>query len=92
MLEALILRGEERDQEIVAKLASSPQFWGQSNKGRLKTLEKNVDISRLFQAHTWETVPSRYLTGYLPLERVARLGEAFLARYSSGTIASGSKG
>lgn len=82
ILDALVLRGVEDDSEVIAKLATSPKFRGASMRHREAILARHVDIDRLFGAYTWETLPTRYLRAYVPVEKMRRTDE--LARKRAG--------
>jgi hypothetical protein len=70
VLDALVLRGTEDDSEVIARLASTPKFRNGSTRHRQAILERHVDIDRLFGAYTWETLPTRYLGTYVPVEKM----------------------
>lgn len=89
LLEALILRGEERDQDLVRKLSQTPTFWSANAERKLATLEKYADVDRLLAAYTYSTLPSRYLDGVIPLSRMMQIGEHLLAKYGGEKTASG---
>ncbi len=36
-------------------------------------LEKHVDVARLFDSYTWETLPTRYLAAYTPTEKLTAM-------------------
>ena len=33
-------------------------------------LDRHVDVARLFGAHTWDTLPTRYLTSYTATDKL----------------------
>ena len=70
ILDALVLRGVEDDSETIARLASSTKFRNASMAHKTAMLERYVDIARLFGAYTWDTLPTRYLTSYIPNEKL----------------------
>jgi len=72
ILDALVLRGVEDDSEVIARLATSAKFRGASMRHREAILARHVDIDRLFGAYTWETLPTRYLRAYVPVEKMRR--------------------
>lgn len=61
---AMCLRGAEADGETIMKLARAPKYWSAVGADKVATLEKHVDVARMFQAYTWETLPTRYLQTY----------------------------
>lgn len=81
ILESLILRGIEKDAEILTRLARSKRYRVASNYQKQVTLEKYVDVDRLFRAYTWDDLPSRYLEGYLSNSALAKIGDHHLHKY-----------
>lgn len=69
MLSAIAHRGSREDSENVGRLCATKKFWSASASVREKTLERYFDMDRLFGPFTPETLPSRYLRTYLPVER-----------------------
>ncbi len=69
-LSAIAHRGSEADTESIVRLARTKAFWRASSAVRLATLEKYFDAARLFGAFTLETLPSRYLRSYAPVEKM----------------------
>lgn len=69
MLSALAHRGDLADSENIARLCATDKFWRASSNVRESTLSKAFDMDRLFGRFTAETLPSRYLRTYLPVER-----------------------
>ena len=61
--------GERRDTENIIKMCSTPKFWTASSKVKQITLEKYFNVEKIFGAYTPETLPSRYLRTYLPIEK-----------------------
>ena len=69
MLSAIAHRGSVADAENIAKLCATKKFWSASSAVKELTLEKYFDMDKLFGAFTPETLPSRYLRTYLPVEK-----------------------
>ena len=69
ILSAIAHRGERRDTENIIKMCSTPKFWAASSKVKQITLEKYFNVEKIFGAYTPETLPSRYLRTYLPIEK-----------------------
>ena len=69
IISAIAHRGEEYDTENIIKMCSTPKFWGASSKLKQITLEKYFNVEKIFGAYTPETLPSRYLRTYLPVEK-----------------------
>lgn len=69
MLSAIAHRGGVADAENIAKLCATKKFWSASSAVKERTLEKYFDMDKLFGAFTPETLPSRYLRTYLPVEK-----------------------
>lgn len=69
MLSAIAHRGSREDSENIGRLCATKKFWSASASVREKTLERYFDMDRLFGPFTPETLPSRYLRTYLPVER-----------------------
>lgn len=65
ILDALVLRGNEDDSEIIARLASNKKFNAASARHKIATLEKHCDIDRLFRAYEPSELPTRYLRTFL---------------------------
>jgi len=70
ILDALALCGVEDDSETIARLATSAKFRGASMAHKTAMLERHVDVARLFGAYTWDTLPTRYLTSYTPIDKL----------------------
>jgi len=77
---AMMLRGIEADGEIIAKLATSRKYWAASSAQKTATLEKHVDVARMFQAYTWDDLPTRYLNTFTKRESMERLSDKCLVR------------
>lgn len=69
IISAIAHRGEEYDTENIIKMCSTPKFWAASSKVKQITLEKYFNVEKIFGAYTPETLPSRYLRTYLPIEK-----------------------
>jgi|GEM_PF-4066080 len=41
--------------------------------GHPAILERHVDVARLFGAHTWDTLPTRYLASYFPNHKLRNI-------------------
>jgi hypothetical protein len=41
---------------------------------KMAILDRHVDGGRLFGAHAWDTLPTRYLTAYTPADKLAAMG------------------
>jgi len=61
MQSAVCLRGTESDAENVMRIARAPKYWKAASKDKEATMRKLFDIPALFAAHTWGTLPTRYL-------------------------------
>lgn len=70
MLSMLAHRGGIDDSENIAKLCSSHKFWTASSIIKIKTLEKYFDMDYLFGAFTPDTLPSKYLRTWCPVEKM----------------------
>lgn len=70
---ALCLRGVEEDSDIIMKLARTTKYWGASTFKKLVTLEKAVDVGRLFKAYTWDDLPTKYLESYIDYRKARAL-------------------
>lgn len=68
MLSAIAHRGSDDDSESIARLCSTPKFWSADMATREATLCKYFDMDKLFGSYTSQTLPSRYLRTYLPVE------------------------
>jgi hypothetical protein len=62
---AICLRGTEADSDKVMRLARAGKYWGASTFAKRVTLEREFDVGRLFQAYTWDNLPTRYLATYI---------------------------
>lgn len=69
MLSAIAHRGSREDSENIGRLCATKKFWSSSASVREKTLERYFDMDKLFGPFTPDTLPSRYLRTYLPVER-----------------------
>lgn len=69
MLSALAHRGSIDDSENIAKLCTTKKFWSASSAVKEATLCRYFDMDGLFGAFETDTLPSRYLRTYLPIER-----------------------
>ncbi|HSW63899.1 MAG TPA: hypothetical protein VLH56_11430 [Dissulfurispiraceae bacterium] len=58
---AACLRGTEADAENILKLSLAYKYWKASVVQKEATLTKLFDIDALFSAHTWGTLPTRYI-------------------------------
>lgn len=68
MLSALAHRGGTEDTENIRRLCRTKQFWSASSAHKEATLTRYFPMDRLFEAYTPETLPSRYLRTYRPVE------------------------
>ena len=68
-LAAIIWRGTELDNENIERLSVTKKFWGASAFQKQKTLEHYFDAPTLFGAFTFETLPTRNIRTYLPIEK-----------------------
>lgn len=85
MLSVLAHRAGESDSEHIAKLCATPKFWRASALVKEATLCKNFDLDRLFGSYTPQTLPSRYLRTYSPVEH--SWGKTILERIEKdGTV------
>ena len=85
ILDALPLRGVEDDAEAVARFACSRRSWTAGVARRVATLERYLDVARVFRGYTWGDLPTRYLVPYAGLEALKKLDA--VARRRSGTKA-----
>lgn len=69
----LINRGIESDIEIIEQISRNKTFWNASARRKRVTLEKYLDIDRIFRGYTWEDLPTRYLASYVPNSGMAKL-------------------
>lgn len=65
---AIIWRGTENDFGNIIKIARSSKFLSASSAVKQKTLEKYFDVGRLFGAFDRNTLPTRNIRTYLPVE------------------------
>jgi hypothetical protein len=72
---AMCLRGTEQDAEIMMQLARAKKYWAASSRDKMATLEKHVDIDRMFRAYTWDDLPTRYLQTYSRDEVIRNLSK-----------------
>jgi len=77
----LAVRGELRDASLFRQLSTSRAFWSSSGNVRRATLEKYLDIDRLFGVYTWSTLPTRYLHTYIKREAIERASTRSLLRH-----------
>lgn len=71
---AMVWRGIESDGEIIAKISTNGKYWKANCQVRQATLEKYVDVGRLFRGYSWDDLPTRYLHGYVKQELVQKAG------------------
>jgi len=74
---ALAIRGTEQDAEVMRLLSTSSRFQRASGKVRLATIEKYVDVDRIFGEYSWDNLPTRYLESYVPQAGMAKLSNRF---------------
>ena len=86
LLDALVLRGTERDADVVDRLAATSAFWSAKSAQRVATMAKHVDVDRLMGECSPDTLPTAYLDGYAGptrrimqsvTKRVAAVGEPY---------------
>jgi hypothetical protein len=65
---AIVMRGTENDTNNIIKLCLTKKYWNSSEPVKQATLEKYFDINTLFGTFTKETLPTRYLRTYYPVE------------------------
>jgi hypothetical protein len=63
-LDALMLRGDQRDADLVSRLCATPKYWTANSKDKITTLGKSGDVDRWFAEYTWDTLPTKYLKSY----------------------------
>lgn len=71
----LMLRGTESDIDNVRRISLSKKFTRASSKVKQATLEKYLDIERLFKSYTWDSLPTSYLATYVPNSGLAKLSD-----------------
>lgn len=69
MLSAIAHRGDTNDTENISRLCRYGKFWRMSNPEKKQVLTKLFDMDKLFGEFTSETLPSRYLRTYCPVEK-----------------------
>ena len=69
MLSAIAHRGSVEDGEAIAKLCASRRFWSAPAARREATLVRYFDMDMLFGSFTPDSLPSRYLRSYCPVEQ-----------------------
>ena len=69
ILSAIAHRGVEADSDNIRKISLSHKFWHANSAVRQATLEKYFDVQALFGAFTADTLPTRNIGTYLPIER-----------------------
>lgn len=74
MLSAIAHRGSANDSENILKLCNTSKFWSASSAIKEATLSRYFDMDALFGDYTADTLPSRYLRTYLPIERAWESG------------------
>lgn len=77
-----VMRGVETDAGAIRKLALSKKFWSANTLTRRATVEKYLDIERLFGGYTWDTLPTRYLNTYISQQKMAAIASARASKYS----------
>tara|TARA_Y100000310_G_scaffold182176_1_gene182239 strand:+ start:1189 stop:2616 length:1428 start_codon:yes stop_codon:yes gene_type:complete len=80
-LNQLSVRGTEEDAEVLRKIAVSRGYWNASTKKRITTLERYLDVDRLFGTYTWEKLPTRYLHGMTSYDKMARVLDTRLRKH-----------
>jgi hypothetical protein len=82
-----IVRGTEQDAEIIRKIATSPAYAKADTPTRRATLEKFLDIDKIFGVYSWDDLPTRYLETYISYDKLARICDKQLRRYGAEEIA-----
>lgn len=77
----LAARGVESDAEIIRKIATSAKYAKADTDTRRATLERFVDIDRIFGIYTWDDLPTRFLETYIPYKKLAHLCDTRLREY-----------
>ncbi len=75
MLDMLCIRGIEQDADIIKRLAVFGKFWSSNTATKQKTLEKYVDMDRLFRAYSQKDYPVRYLESYVSSDKMYQIGQ-----------------
>jgi hypothetical protein len=70
---AMCLRGTEDDADMMMSLARSRKYWSALGVDKIATLEKHIDVDRMFKAYTWEELPTRYLKTYTADQTMRKL-------------------
>jgi len=78
-----VMRGTELDAKPIRQIAMSKKFWGANTATRLATVEKYLDVDRLFRGYTWEELPTRYLGTYVSQHKMERLAAARFRKYGN---------
>lgn len=69
ILSALVIRGTEKDKDLIKKIALSKKFWRSSNNLKINTIESNMDVKRLFKRYSFDELPTKNIKTYIDLER-----------------------
>lgn len=77
----LMLRGTEGDTDVIEKIACAPAFWRADTATRRATVEKHIDVDRLFRAYGWDELPTRYLESWMPYPELAKIADMRLRKY-----------
>ena len=64
----IVHRGTELDADAFVKIARSKKFTSSNARVKQSTLEKYFDVATLFGAFTPDTLPTRNILTYLPVE------------------------
>ncbi len=72
ILDAIALRGSEKDIENVGKISRTKKFWTASAKNKEATLRQYFDVDFLMGEFSLDTYPVNYLHGYISNEKIMR--------------------
>ena len=69
LLNAIALRGTQRESAAIRLLCGSKKFWSSDTKTRQLTLEKYFDLPRICGRYTPDTLPTRWLHTWAKVEK-----------------------
>jgi hypothetical protein len=70
MLNMIVVRGEARDTESIARLCATPKFWAANSAAKESTMEKHFPMDELFGAYIPGNLPTRWLHTYANVEKL----------------------
>ena len=80
-MDMLIHRGTEEHAEFIKTIALSSKFRSASTKVKQKTMEKHIDIEKLFGRYSFEDLPTRNINGQIAMKKAIEIGDRNLKKY-----------